>query len=160
MDCEETYDETSFVAFCQMLIRKGFGITFCPYTMESFWNNSLAALNSSNRGAVKWWNLQCYDGGGGNNPVNWANDIKRTIPEFNTNNFIIAGDWTNSGAEGVVNLMTTFKNENSVGGGFIWALDHIIQSNQANPLEGMKSYANAITAGLYPEFVKSKIAVQ
>jgi hypothetical protein len=78
MDCEETYDQPSFVAFCEMLIGMGFDITFCPYAQweMSFWTGSLAAIESNNPGAVKWWNLQCYDGGGGNDPRDWAADIR------------------------------------------------------------------------------------
>ena len=148
MDCEETYDQASFVAFCQMLIGAGFGITFCPYTYQSFWVDSLEALNTSNPGAVKWWNLQCYDGGYGNDPQNWADAITQTIPGFNTNGFILAGDWTNDQPDGVKSLMQTFSDEKSVGGGFIWTLDNIINSYPSDPLTGMEAYTTAISTGL------------
>lgn len=150
MDCEETYDQESFVAFCQMLIGMGFGITFCPYDTfeQSFWVGSLEALNKSNPGAVKWWNLQCYDGGSGNDPQNWADSITATISSFNTNDFILAGDWTNAEAYGVKQLMKTFSEESCVAGGFIWTLDNIIKQYPHDPLTGMKAYANAISTGL------------
>ena len=148
MDCEETYDEISFVAFCQMLIGIGFDITFCPYTFQTFWVNSLAALNQSNPGAVKWWNLQCYDGGYGNDPANWASAITNGISGFDTDDFIVAGDWTNNTPSEVQSLMSSFKNESSVGGGFIWTLDSIIDQNPSDPLSGMKAYAGAISNGL------------
>ena len=83
MDVENTYDQTSFVAFCQMLAGIRFGITFCPYGSVSFWVNSLAAFNQSNPGAVKWWNLQCYDGGNLNDPAQWAQAIVTKIRTFN-----------------------------------------------------------------------------
>ncbi len=148
MDCEETYDQDSFVAFCQMLIGLGFGITFCPYTYQSFWTGSLAALNASNPGAVKWWNLQCYDGGMGNDPADWATAITQAIPGFSTGGFILAGDWTNDEPSGVQALMGSFKNESSVGGGFIWTLDQIIEQQPKTPLASMKAYVNAISVGL------------
>ncbi len=148
MDCEETYDEASFVAFCQMLVDIGFGITFCPYTEQLFWSNSLAALQASHPGAVKWWNLQCYAGGEGNEPKIWAEAIQKKIPKFNTNGFIIPGDSTNGGVSAVETLIKTFNNEASVGGGFIWTLDNIINEYPNNSLEHMKAYVNAIRSGL------------
>ncbi|MEN8132313.1 MAG: hypothetical protein ABFS45_19470 [Pseudomonadota bacterium] len=148
MDCEEAYDQDSFVAFCQMLIDIGFGITFCPYTYPSFWTGSLAALNNSNHGAVKWWNMQCYDGGTGNDPAKWAEAITQTIPEFSTDGFILAGDWTNDDPPDVQTLMSTFTKESCVGGGFIWTLDQIIQKKPQNPLTLMKDYVDAISVGL------------
>lgn len=143
MDCEETYDTRSFVAFCQMLAGMGFGITFCPYTYMSFWMEALAALNKSHPGAVKWWNLQCYDGGQGNDPADWANAITRAIPGFPTAGYILAGDWTNDKPAGVQALMRTFKGESCVGGGFIWTLDQIVAAG-----DSMTAYVDAISVGL------------
>ncbi|HSK72014.1 MAG TPA: hypothetical protein VK892_09995 [Pyrinomonadaceae bacterium] len=135
-DVEETYDQTSFVAFCQMLIAIGFGITFCPYTETDFWTGSLNALNKSNPGAVKWWNLQCYAGGGGNDPDTWAGYITSAIPGFKTDGFILASDWSRfyntqdqawegDCAPAFESLMATFKGEASVGGGFVWNIDQV-----------------------------------
>ncbi|RNC85697.1 MAG: hypothetical protein ED557_02690 [Balneola sp.] len=150
LDNEDNYDKTSLVAFCQMLIGIGFDITFCPYQSwdQQFWDSCLASLNASNPGAVKWWNLQCYDGGNGNDPQDWANNIKRYIPGFDTDGFILAGDWINDSPSGVESLMQSFKNESCVGGGFIWTLDSIIQQYPGDPLSGMKAYVNAISSGL------------
>lgn len=148
MDCEETYDQESFVAFCQMLIGIGFGITFCPYMNTPFWTGSLSALHQSNPGSVQWWNLQCYDGGYGNDPATWAAAITSAIPGFNTDGFILAGDWTNDSPAAVQNLLSTFRNETGVGGGFMWTLDDMIKINPSNPTALMQAYANAIVAGL------------
>lgn len=135
-DVEDKYDQPSFVAFCRMLIEIGFGITFCPYSQEDFWTGSLNALNTSNPGAVKWWNLQCYAGGGGNDPAAWAGYITRAIPGFDTGGFILASDWSRfyntqdqawegDCAPAVESLMATFKGEASVGGGFLWNIDQV-----------------------------------
>jgi hypothetical protein len=148
MDCEETYDQASFVAFCQMLSGMGFSITFCPYTNQRFWIGSLATLNTSNPGAIKWWNLQCYDGGHGNDPGAWATEIAQAIPGFSTNGYILAGDWTDDSPSAVQSLMEGFKGEAAVGGGFIWTLDQIIQQDPADPTAVMKTYAAAISGGL------------
>jgi len=175
MDVENTYDQTSFVAFCQMLGQIGFGITFCPYASWEmpFWTGSLQALNASNPGLVKWWNLQCYDGGGGNSPQSWANAITQVIPTFNTSGFIVAGDWSRNLAKptkdpatwywqgdcppAVQSLMSSFKNQTCVGGGFIWTIDQILgyaASEQQKPDPqpcgnvAMSDYVKAIASGL------------
>jgi len=172
MDCEDEYDSASFLAFNQMLIDIGFGITFCPYTSMSFWTDSLKALNTSNPGAVKWWNLQCYSGGSGNNPSNWASAITQAIPGFPTAGYILASDWSrylvyNNGVpqywggdcpSGVQQLMGQFKGQTCVGGGFIWMLDYIVayQYNSGEMKDPqdcdnaakMTAYVNAMTAGL------------
>lgn len=170
MDCEETYDQTSFTAFCEMLIAIGFGITFCPYATGemSFWTGSLAALEQTNPGAVKWWNLQCYDGGNGNDPDTWASAIQQAIPNFNTNGFILASDWSRfwntqySRWQGdcpaaVTTLLSGFKSEASVGGAFIWTIDQIIDypgilKQHPDPAScgnvGMTDYVAAIKTGL------------
>ena len=109
MDCEDMYDQPSFVAFCKLLIGMGFAITFCPAFSGAdyfkFWVGSLSELEKTNKGAVKWWNLQCYDGAEGNDPKVWANHITAQIREFSTDGFILASDWarfydTNDGGWG------------------------------------------------------------
>ncbi len=150
MDCEDNYDQPSFVAFCQMLIGIGFGITFCPYMNKAFWTDCLQALNQSNPKAIKWWNLQCYDGGAGNQPSNWAAGISLAIPGFSIQNFIVPGDWTNDLPGSVEKLMAGFSADPSVGGGFIWTLDEIIQKNPQDPMAEMAAYVNAISSGLGP----------
>ncbi len=182
MDVEDAYDQPSFVAFCQMLFRIRFGITFCPYEEMEFWTGSLSALNASNRGAVKGWNLQCYDGGAGNNPSEWAQAIETAIPGFNTNGFIVAGDWSRelaqpSGAPphwqgdcppAVQGLLYRFKGEPCVAGGFIWTIDEIVnyQANQKKLPDpqpcgnvGMPQYVQAIRAALTnTEAVNAQVA--
>jgi hypothetical protein len=143
LDCEETYDQPSFVAFCQMLIGLGFKITFCPYTYQDFWNGALKALNTSNPSAVVWWNLQCYDGGYGNVPDTWAAGIRSAVSGFNTNGFIVAGDWTNDTPSGVQALMSSFSGQASVGGGFLWTLDNMIGGAGS-----MSAFAQAVRNGL------------
>ena len=145
MDTENTYDQPSFVAFCQMLIKIGFGITFCPYDQgqQAFWTGSLEALNKSNPGAVKWWNLQCYAGGGPpdlNDPQAWADGICDAIPGFNTTNFILCSDWSRNLAQpdpstwqwegdcplAMQTLIESFAREKCVAGAFLWNIDQIL----------------------------------
>lgn len=135
MDCEDNYDQPSFVAFCEMLIDIGFGITFCPYRNKGFWTGSLTAIEQDYPGAVKWWNLQCYDGGAGNDPATWAAAIQKAIPGFNTDGFILAGDWSRlwngqywqgDCPSQVQSLLSPFEPESCVGGAFIWTIDNMI----------------------------------
>lgn len=142
MDCEDNYDQASFVAFCEMLIGMGFDITFCPYTNQQFWTASLGQLQESNPGVVKWWNLQCYDGGNGNDPQNWAAAITASIPPFPTDGFIVAGDWTNDSPSQVTSLISSFSGEASLGGGFIWNMDGILGGGST-----MEEYADAVRDG-------------
>jgi hypothetical protein len=149
MDCEDEYDPVSFVAFCKMAIGMGFDLSFCPYQCKNFWTGALKALQSSRRGPVKWWNLQCYAGGSENVPKSWADAIKTVLPDFDTDGFILAGDWSrfldNSDPDpnnwdwngdcpaAMGRLLASFnappnapKGERPVGGGFVWNLDNII----------------------------------
>ena len=145
LDCEDNYDQPSFVAFCEMLAGIGFSLTFCPYDSweQSFWVGSLAAVDSAAPGAVKWWNLQCYDGGGGNDPAAWARAISESLPGFPVDGFIVAGDWTEGGPSAVEGLMARFAGEGAVGGGFIWNMDDILGSSST-----MADFVTAIQVGL------------
>ena len=151
MDCEETYDVEFFVAFCRMLIEdtgdppnslKPLSITFCPFTDKEFWLDALEQLNKTNRGAVKWWNLQCYDGGYRNDPQDWRDAIMKRIPDFTTDRFILASDWSRfKNDQGkwqgdcppdvkmkLSNLRGNKLEEKAcVGGAFLWNLDLITQ---------------------------------
>ena len=142
LDCEDLYDPASFVAFCEMLADIGFSLTFCPYTNPIFWAQALASLNVSRPGAVKWWNLQCYAGGYGQDPAAWAAQIAASVPGFDTDGFILAGDWTNDGLGGVEALIAGLSKEPCLGGGFLWNLDGVLQ---AGPDQA--PWANAIRTG-------------
>ncbi len=176
MDVEDSYNQPSFTAFCQMLAKLGFGITFCPYDdlHMSFWTGSLLALNQSHPGVVKWWNLQCYDGGGSNDPQDWARAIAKAVPGFTTASFILASDWSrflnkpdpndkstwywDGDCPSVLQThLSKFKGEPCVGGAFIWTIDSIVNyaadekilpDPQSCHKVGMSDYVAAILAAL------------
>jgi hypothetical protein len=170
MDNEDNYDVPSFVAFCQLLISLKWTITFCPYEQDSFWTDSLVALEKSNPGAVIWWNLQCYDGGGSNSPDQWANYINTAFNgKFNVRGYIVASDWTRFWdsdrntwrghcPSDLQNWLANFKGQVSVGGGFIWNVDQIYVfpgSAKQHPGSGcdqyggsQPAYINAMLKGL------------
>lgn len=173
MDNEDNYnDMPSFVAFCQMLIGMGWTITFCPYQQDDFWTGSLVQLEKSNPGKVIWWNLQCYDGGGGNTPDGWAKLIDTSFQgKFNVKGYIVASDWTRFWdsdpswncwrghcPSDLQSWLGRFKGQVSVGGGFIWNIDQITIFNESakkHPGSGcdqsggsQTAYMNAMLKGL------------
>ena len=160
--------QAAFIAFCEMWIEVGFNITFCPYEDISFWTNSLVAIEKKYPGTVKWWNLQCYAGGGGNNPEKWANAIKKALPTFNVDGYILASDWSrfwNSSSNNwqgdcpntMKSFLSQFKGQSCIGGGFIWTIDQIInysteEKTHPDPQScgnvNMTDYVNAIKTAL------------
>jgi hypothetical protein len=89
---------------------------------------------------VKWWNLQCYAGGGGNDPQTWANAITAQIPGFSTDKYVLAGDWARlydpsekfwGGGDcpsEVTKKISDFSKAACFGGAFIWNMDQIVQA--------------------------------
>jgi hypothetical protein len=156
--------QAAFIAFCEMWIEVGFNITFCPYEDTQFWTNSLVAIENKYPGAVKWWNLQCYAGGNGNDPAQWANAIKSVLPKFNTDSYILVSDWTRfwNGQDNawdgdcpnaLKSFLASFTGEVCVGGGFIWTIDQIVDYNSDTKIHpdphncgnvAMIDYVNAI----------------
>jgi len=149
MDCEETYDLPSFVDFCKMLIGMGFHITFCPYNETDFWAEALVRIEKAYPHAVKWWNLQCYDGGEGNNPQDWADAIASASPGRQTGGYIVPGDWVRfydpnpdkkrwrgDCLNEMEQLFSGYRKQPCVGGGFIWSLDLIRDSENRAPSQG------------------------
>jgi len=153
LDNESTYDPDFFNAFCEMLISIGYDLSFCPYESMDFWVDALANISMYHPGAVKQFNLQCYSGGTGNDPQIWANAITSKMKNFNTDGFIIPGDWTEDGVCKIQGLLQSFSNERCVGGGFLWHLDSTYNSNNTkNPGDNtLKEYAEAIINGIAGE---------
>jgi hypothetical protein len=175
MDCEDVYDPASFVAFCEMAIGMGFNLSFCPFKCKGFWTGALATLENSHPGRVTFWNLQCYSGGRCNVPQSWADAIKQTLPDFDTDGYILAGDWcrfldqldanpadwiwVGDCPAAMERKFAPFKappdapkGQRPIGGGFVWTLDNIMgyaasQKQKPDP-EPCSDYVAAIKAGL------------
>lgn len=127
-DDEATYDVATATSFHVMLYDLGFKTTLAPYTNKSFWQSLATNVNTQRPGAVDRIDLQCYDGGAGNNPNNW-----------NINNIKMHGGMThfNSSAT-ITSQMSTWKNNSAIVGGFLW----VYNANDFN----LKTYAAAITS--------------
>jgi hypothetical protein len=174
MDCEETYDLPSFVDFSKMLIGMGFHITFCPYKKMNFWTTALVQIEKAYPHAVKWWNLQCYDGGAENSPQVWANAIAKAAPSYQTEGCIVAGDWVRfydpdpawkswrgDCLKPMEQLFSGFRKQSCVGGGFIWSLDLIRDSENRTPSQGNGCGGNhPIMATDYIKIIKRGLGLQ
>jgi hypothetical protein len=174
MDCEETYDLPSFVDFSKMLIGMGFHITLCPYKKMDFWTTALVQIEKAYPHAVKWWNLQCYDGGAENSPQVWANAIAKAAPSYQTEGCIVAGDWVRfydpdpawkswrgDCLKPMEQLFSGFRKQSCVGGGFIWSLDLIRDSENRTPSQGNGCGGNhPIMATDYIKIIKRGLGPQ
>jgi hypothetical protein len=154
-DDEGNYDQNTIIQLSQMLSNIGYKeITFCPYTMSSFWINCLTAIEATHPGLVTGFNLQCYAGGSGNlNSVQqgWIDPLQKAMPSgFNAAAFIDPGLWCKNGsgctqgmdASTIQSYFSGWKND-GITGGFIWLYDDIMKCGN-DP----QSYANAILKGL------------
>ena len=175
MDCEETYDLPSFVAFSKMLAGMGFNLTFCPYDTNqmNFWTTALVQIEQAYPDVVKWWNLQCYDGGGGNNPQDWSDAIAKAAPGRQTQGYILAGDsvrfydpdpnwksWRGDCPNAIEQMFSGFAKQACVGGGFLWSLDLINDSESRAGSGNGCGGANPIYATDYIEAVKQGLGLK
>lgn len=175
MDCEETYDLPSFVAFSKMLAGMGFNLTFCPYDTNqmNFWTTALVQIEQAYPDVVKWWNLQCYDGGGGNNPQDWSDAIAKAAPGRQTQGYILAGDWVRfydpdpnwkswrgDCPNAIEQMFSGFAKQACVGGGFLWSLDLINDSKSRAGSGNGCGGANPIYATDYIEAVKQGLGLK
>jgi hypothetical protein len=129
-DDENSYDQSSMIKFSVMLGSLGYKVALCPYTNASFWTSVASQVNSQRPGTIDTIHLQCYDGGGGNDPCSWDfGDIP-----------VYPGVWNRDSASTVQSKMTNWRQECGVSGGWMWLYDQFIGN--------ASSYANAINNGI------------
>ena len=109
--------------------------------------DALASLQTSAPGAVVWWNLQCYDGGTGNQPSDWSQAIEARIPGFQTAGYIVAGAWTQQSPQEVQRMLSGFATDPSLGGGFIWTLDDMLKGGPQEVNAYAQAIIKAVTSG-------------
>lgn len=157
LDDETTYDQASTVAFCQMLYNSfGLHVTFCPYCNTDYWTGCFQALNSSTPDLVLGLNLQCYAGGGGNDPQDWINALNQTMGSgFAGATIVWPGLWCIHGTEcdqdnDPADMQTKFQawhSRESIVGGFVWLYDDILHC-QKSTADSTADYAQALLQGL------------
>ena len=135
-DDEHNYQVDSTVKLSAMLSGLGFKVTLCPYENESFWTDVASQTNSQKPDTIDSVYLQCYAGGGGNNPCNWNFS---GIPVY-------SGLWCKHGndcaagnsPDEVENQLNDWKNQCNITGGWMWLYDDMLNCTEAS------QYASAI----------------
>lgn len=132
--------------------RMGKFSTYCPYMDSDFWINCLEDVYKRNNSQqlVRWWNLQCYAGGGGNDPKAWVELIRKKQQSLGISDpdaFIIPG--YGSSEKSPADIQREFSNIKKhwpgIDGGFIWNYGDIVKRNDGTT---PKDYADAIIHGL------------
>jgi len=167
-DDETLYNPTTTAQLTEVLCENDqMIVTYCPFTNQNVWNSALQQTYTWDRQqtpplgqSVQWWNLQCYVGGAGNDPLAWAKALPSDAGITNPQAFIIPGfDTSQTPAE----IQQTFAQYEGTGikGGFIYDSAGIF----ASPYTAQQ-YALAIIEGLQgtgteadePQLVASSVA--
>jgi hypothetical protein len=132
----------------------GLFATYCPYMESSWWIGCLQNVykqNNQNQ-PVHWFNLQCYAGGSGNNPVEWAQAVAAApgTGVTDANAFIVPGFGVYPDGLTPAQLQSTFSAFKGSGiiSGFLWNSGAIWQGESSNPSYTPNAYATAIAQGL------------
>lgn len=141
-DDETLYDVATAVKFGRMLSSIGYKVTLCPYTNPTFWQNTYSQLGA---GIVDVVYLQCYAGGGGNNPANWNGYFGGLKVQ--------PGMWCKNGggcaagntASEVQAQMTSWRTATGMTGGFMWLYDDMLSCPAGGTAQ---DYARAINTAV------------
>ncbi len=131
-DDENCFDTSTMVKFAVMLNDLGAHVVLDPYNNSSFWTNVASQINSQRAGCVDGVHLQCYSGGGGNNPGTFGNF--GSVPVYPG---LADSDYTPSAAQTKLN---GWKNQYGITGGWMWIYDDFVGNGKA------AQYAGAINA--------------
>jgi hypothetical protein len=113
-DIEHDYEADTQAQFHIMLYDIGFKTTIAPYTSRSYWDSFVSKIETARPGAVDRNYLQCYGGGGGNDPKNWK---IANLPVYGSRDIEANPGLTH---QEIVNTMTNWKNDAGIVGGFYW----------------------------------------
>ena len=151
-DEEGTIDANTLAEFGAILAAPnnfgGLFTTYCPafLTQEDQWNEALVQAFKVEQGrnqplSVEWWNLQCYAGGSGNDPVSWGDNLPKNAGVEDRRAFIVPGF---SGTQDPASIRSTFAQfaGKGIGGGFIYTFENML------PTYSARNYAEAIVEGL------------
>jgi hypothetical protein len=154
LDVEDDFDHDTIVAFSLMMGQLGMKVTFCPYFAPNFWVSCLADVERQSPGLVTGFNLQCYDGGAGNNPADWVNAIQQAgfsvpvYPGLWAHHF----DCTAGDSPAQVQAKITGWKDSGIAGGFIWHYDDVQRCGPSST-----DYANAIASSLPSDAVSASL---
>ena len=126
-DDESCYDVSSSVEFGKLCLNLGMKVTLCPYTNRNYWQQVFTQLGGAKN--VDRVYLQCYVGGAGNNPNDWA----RYFPSAD----LVLGYY--NAEKTPAQVTETLKSYQKVAeGGFMWLFDEMMSNGTAD------DYATAI----------------
>lgn len=122
-------DQNMIIDLTQDVGSIGMFATYCPYMNSGWWIGCLTGVYQQNNEVqiVRWMNLQCYAGGGGNTPQPWVQAVAsaENTGIANPQAFIVPG-YAVAGAESdgmcPSDLKSTFAGLAGTGttGGFLW----------------------------------------
>lgn len=141
LDDEELLQAPVIVQFSLMLGRIGLKTTFCPYTQQSFWIDCLKQIERESPGQVVGFNLQCYSGGGGNEPAQWIAAIRNVMGEGFPAAFVTPGLSSSQTPDEIREQFEAWR-ASGIDSGFLWTYEGA--RNEAS------AYARAIRDGLQP----------
>jgi hypothetical protein len=129
-DDENSFNSPTTISFGVMLGQLGYHVMPDAFDQSSYWTNVVSQINSQLPGTVDGVHLQAYAGGSGNNPcVGWNFG---TVPVF-------PGLWDlNDTPSQVQSIMTGWRNQCGIVGGFMWLYDDFVGTGLA------AQYASAI----------------
>jgi hypothetical protein len=141
----------SMAAFTEMFHAQGKVVTWCPYILEDVWVATLQQVYGDlGTQAVQSFHLQCYDGGAGNTPAQWAATLNdagaNTTGVTDAVAFMIPGVASTSVDDVQQSVAALTADAPQVGGAFLWTNNADFSSAATQfPLE---PYAAAILQGL------------
>lgn len=132
----------------------GLFATYCPYAAADWWVECLQNVykKGNQKQYVRWFNLQCYAGGSGNQPQGWAQAVAAASGTgvADPNAFIVPGYAVYPDGLTPAQLQSTFSSFKNSGivSGFLWNSGAIWQGESTNPGYTPAAYAEAIAQGL------------
>jgi hypothetical protein len=142
-------------------------VTYCPYDNEQNWLRILQMVytNNNQEQIVSAYNLQCYSGGTGNNPSEWAETLQSNASSTGITNgaaFVIPGyacigtsdplNGTGCPSDIQGQFAGLSKSDPGISGGFVWKMSAILANAGSASCNGTPvtatAYATAISQGL------------
>jgi hypothetical protein len=158
-DDEDYVDYDVITKFGQLLINLGWLVTFCPYFDCDLWARCLKTLWEYKQDSVVAFNLQCYDGGEGNDPCLWIKAIQEVMPGFPAERLVSPGLWCRNGGECAAGMcpadfttqLKAWRAECPIQSGWLWRYDDVMACRNSGvcsaPMDA-RAYASAILSAL------------
>ncbi|MBN8459724.1 MAG: hypothetical protein J0M04_17985 [Verrucomicrobia bacterium] len=133
--------------FSLMLADLGFNIELDVFCCADFWRDVFNFVNGERPGTIDRIDLQCYAGGGGNDPSWWNGQFGglRVTPGLWAYPASESGGYWARRPNQVLSQMGTWNSSNNIAGGFMWYLDDMLQALDQH---SVADYGNAINQAL------------